>query len=575
MLCAPISNDPFPSSFQFQDFRFLCPNDTVFDQQHLVCTNWFEVDCQEAVALFLNDFGHKETKEDEDVREEEEDFDYEDQYDYYSFKEEDDDDRRFGGGGGGGNLGGGRGRGGGSSSSGGNRGQQQGGQNRFLGNSSPASSSPSSAPSFSSNGGRGGAGGNRDAGRGLEQSRGGFRGGATGNELGDGGFDSKGRRPGGGGFNGFQRPTATPRPPPSTTAIPVGVSRPESTTRRTKPRVKSDILAAKHNAGNNKRRKNKFGRGRGRNQVGVGGGGAGRVTFNNQGRQQGPAFRQPQVRPDGKKPRVKSNLRGRERSRHRESPRTKLGNRVTGAPRKNVKFVSPTQQPFQQPPQQQQQQQGGGRGSSNSFNNLPNDNNGFGGPEVRPDGRPPRVKSDILAKKKNRNRFGFNRRPVVTSTPSPFHLIPKDESFEDDYDDYNYFDSNSGGNNDLGFPSSTLSPFVAATQRPPKSQFSPRPPPTLIPPFSSTPRSPVRPTQPPRRPQGTVFPTRRPPVTLLPQFSSSTRRPVHPASTRRPAFASTTATTTEAFDDSFLDSILVRNSTKKLNMLVYNLFNYF
>ena len=45
--------------FQFQDFRFLCPNDTVFDQQNLVCTNWFEVDCQQSVALFLSDFGHK------------------------------------------------------------------------------------------------------------------------------------------------------------------------------------------------------------------------------------------------------------------------------------------------------------------------------------------------------------------------------------------------------------------------------------------------------------------------------------------------------------------------------------
>lgn len=46
-------------SFQFQDFRFLCPNDTVFDQQNLVCTNWFEVDCQQSVALFLSDFGTK------------------------------------------------------------------------------------------------------------------------------------------------------------------------------------------------------------------------------------------------------------------------------------------------------------------------------------------------------------------------------------------------------------------------------------------------------------------------------------------------------------------------------------
>jgi hypothetical protein len=37
--------------FQFQDFHFLCPNDTVFDQQHLVCTNWFEVDCHAQLAV--------------------------------------------------------------------------------------------------------------------------------------------------------------------------------------------------------------------------------------------------------------------------------------------------------------------------------------------------------------------------------------------------------------------------------------------------------------------------------------------------------------------------------------------
>ena len=43
--------------FQFQDFRFLCPNDTVFDQQNLVCTNWFEVDCTQSVQLFAHDFG--------------------------------------------------------------------------------------------------------------------------------------------------------------------------------------------------------------------------------------------------------------------------------------------------------------------------------------------------------------------------------------------------------------------------------------------------------------------------------------------------------------------------------------
>ena len=51
------------SFFQFQDFRFLCPNDTVFDQQNLVCTNWFEVDCTQSVQLFAQDFGFRAEEE--------------------------------------------------------------------------------------------------------------------------------------------------------------------------------------------------------------------------------------------------------------------------------------------------------------------------------------------------------------------------------------------------------------------------------------------------------------------------------------------------------------------------------
>merc|ERR1719150_2698079 len=62
------------SEYEFQDFHFLCPNDTVFDQQHLVCTNWFEVDCHAQLAFFSNDFGIKrggadrDSKQDEDVQ---------------------------------------------------------------------------------------------------------------------------------------------------------------------------------------------------------------------------------------------------------------------------------------------------------------------------------------------------------------------------------------------------------------------------------------------------------------------------------------------------------------------------
>jgi hypothetical protein len=46
----------------------------VFDQQNLVCANWFDVDCEQSVALFLNDFGHKTPDyADDDVH-------YEDEY---------------------------------------------------------------------------------------------------------------------------------------------------------------------------------------------------------------------------------------------------------------------------------------------------------------------------------------------------------------------------------------------------------------------------------------------------------------------------------------------------------------
>lgn len=42
----------------------------MFDQQHLVCTNWFEVDCHAQLAFFTNDFGIKRDSsfEDEDIK---------------------------------------------------------------------------------------------------------------------------------------------------------------------------------------------------------------------------------------------------------------------------------------------------------------------------------------------------------------------------------------------------------------------------------------------------------------------------------------------------------------------------
>ncbi|PNF15537.1 hypothetical protein B7P43_G16530 [Cryptotermes secundus] len=37
-----------------QDYRFLCPNDTSFDQENQICANWFDIDC-EAAALYYSD----------------------------------------------------------------------------------------------------------------------------------------------------------------------------------------------------------------------------------------------------------------------------------------------------------------------------------------------------------------------------------------------------------------------------------------------------------------------------------------------------------------------------------------
>ena len=54
----------------------------MFDQQHLVCTNWFEVDCQQSVAIFINDFGQKKTAK----TKEEPEYEYEEYY--YAYEEE-------------------------------------------------------------------------------------------------------------------------------------------------------------------------------------------------------------------------------------------------------------------------------------------------------------------------------------------------------------------------------------------------------------------------------------------------------------------------------------------------------
>lgn len=40
---------------QVQDYRFLCPNSTAFDQELQICANWADVDCDKSTSLYLND----------------------------------------------------------------------------------------------------------------------------------------------------------------------------------------------------------------------------------------------------------------------------------------------------------------------------------------------------------------------------------------------------------------------------------------------------------------------------------------------------------------------------------------
>lgn len=37
---------------QVRDFKFMCPNDTVFDQENFICANWFEIDCRSSTLFY-------------------------------------------------------------------------------------------------------------------------------------------------------------------------------------------------------------------------------------------------------------------------------------------------------------------------------------------------------------------------------------------------------------------------------------------------------------------------------------------------------------------------------------------
>ena len=85
----------FLAFFQFQDFRFLCPNDTVFDQQNLVCTNWFEVDCHQSISFFFQGVGLKQANQDSrPPTQEPEEYDYNYEYTYF-YDDDFEDQNRF------------------------------------------------------------------------------------------------------------------------------------------------------------------------------------------------------------------------------------------------------------------------------------------------------------------------------------------------------------------------------------------------------------------------------------------------------------------------------------------------
>ncbi len=137
---------------------------------------------------------------------------------------------------------------------------------------------------------------------------------------------------------------------------------------------------------------------------------------------------------------------------------------------------------------------GGGGGSFTTNND--NSNSGFSSPRFpqrRPAGSGPRVKSDILARQRNRGRGGggrggsrfggrnrnnfFNRRPSPTTTAAPF----SNEEFPEFIDEIDEIEERPrtgggfGGGPANDFENDVGSPFVDVTPRPPFVASTPRP----------------------------------------------------------------------------------------------------
>ncbi len=435
--------------FQFQDFRFLCPNDTVFDQQNLVCTNWFEVDCHQSVSFFFQGVGVKTNKGQSRPAappqpQEPEEYDY--NYEYTYFYEDD---------------------------------FNANDNNRFLANSTPS-------PNSGNQVGVGGAGNRAQS----------FQ---TSNNI-------------------DQDLPERPRPPPpllqhTTTAIPISV-----TTTRRPPRVKSNLQ------NQNKKRPTvrpevpvEFGQ----NEL-------------NDDRSKDPFRNPPLISADGKKPRVKSNLfksnnnfGGSNLSNGNKKDFFKASQKVN-FDKNQFKFVTPEDVVDYET-------------EIGTFEQtLSNE------PEVRPDGKPPRVKSNIEAIRNNQGR------KIVTTEANNFDFVPTSRPLDpaptvEPISEFSFTTRQPGSvprvksnlntnfnrnrvvpQNELPgalsinrFPETTTEAFISSTQRPifpstqrPFFQSSQRP-------FEQTQRPTQRPFEQTRRPTQRPFEqTQRPFIssTLLPIF---------------------------------------------------------
>ncbi|XP_066954152.1 probable serine/threonine-protein kinase DDB_G0275165 [Macrobrachium rosenbergii] len=79
-VCVKVSDE------EIRDFRFLCPNNTVFDQQNFICTNWWDINCKQSTRYYSkNDlFRVDETTANQD-------YDYEEPFTTYEYVYEYDD----------------------------------------------------------------------------------------------------------------------------------------------------------------------------------------------------------------------------------------------------------------------------------------------------------------------------------------------------------------------------------------------------------------------------------------------------------------------------------------------------